>query len=192
MANFQSFDIYMRVTSGSRAFVPVSFAAKELGVKANIITNHLRTKKLDGLSFEYEPYVYADSLFALLNKRHEKEEMTYSLIVQALESNVFSIAYEDIMSTIGLNPDNSHDQSKLDAILGKISEESAKRYGCMLTAIVHSKETEAPKLPFFKLAEKLSKEGELFEDYDETKKEDFVGRHSVISANYYACDQEVL
>ena len=131
--------------------------------------------------------MYADSLHNLVKKRHTPAEKVYNLLTQAMQSENYQVIYEDAMQAVDLNAKNPEDREAFEAILSSLSEQSAEKYGCMMSAVVHLRETNMPPSSFFALAEKLFKQSFLEPDlYHKENRALTTQLHAVSSCSYYA------
>jgi len=202
--NYGNYEIYLGVTGGKRPFVPVRLVQNELIMSTRTIMSYLQISKLEGFSIaknNYKSrknsksilkshYIYVDSFHDLLEKHNEPEEKLYHHLIDALIAKDLPVYHGEVMSDIGLCITNSEECETFEAMLSSLSEESAKKYGCMLTAGLYLRKTNKPPNSFFELANKLSKEDKLIYDVclEEEDKQHFVWAQIHMSIDRYSFD----
>jgi len=144
------------------AFVPMSLAAEEIGVKRSTVADLVRAKKLRKVVVSESSLrwsgVQALSLMDYLTNRESLESTSHCQALNILKEQARAgglIAYGDLLIQLGMSHMNPYERGLIGAILGDISTQTWEKHGFMLSALAVFKGSQRPNAQFFALAEQL-------------------------------------
>lgn len=149
---------YMRAFAKNRslAIITVSMAADLFDIGSSAVTARIKRNALEGIKISGTVYVLAASVMEAIEDTDKKVSIVKAYLEAQVRSGITSVEYTPTMALIGLDPKRSSDRAKISQILGRVSEETYKADGILLTVIVHQKNTTMPtEGGFFGLLRKL-------------------------------------
>ena len=124
------------------AFVPMSLAAEEIGVKRSTVADLVRAKKLRKVVVSESSLrwsgVQALSLMDYLTNRESLESTSHCQALNILKEQARAgglIAYGDLLIQLGMSHMNPYERGLIGAILGDISTQTWEKHGFMLSAL---------------------------------------------------------
>ncbi|TXN14108.1 helix-turn-helix domain-containing protein [Methylobacterium sp. WL122] len=146
------------------AIFPLQMIADLRNVSRGAIVGMIDTGKLKEIKIGKVRYVRASSYIDLLKEQERRDQQVLKFLTEAAARREV-VTYEPVMSLVGLRWQTPADRNTVGAILGRISEDTFKKHGVLLSVIVHRKTPgkTRPGKGFFELAEYL---GYDWEDED--------------------------
>jgi hypothetical protein len=137
---------YMRAFAKDRslAITTVSMAADLFGIGNSAVTARIKRNALEGIKISSTIYVLTASVLDAMEDTDRKVSIVKAYLEAQVRAGITSVEYTPTMALIGLDPKRSNDRAQIGQILGRVSEETYKDYGILLTVIVHQKNTMMP------------------------------------------------
>lgn len=159
MMDFATVRLYVETLERqpAMAILPLQMVADFRGVSRANIAQMLRTGQLRPVKIDGTLFVEAKSLFDLEEHERSNVDKVRNYLESCARRGQRSVFYEPVMATIGLKTTIPAHRTIIGGILGKISSQTYREAGVLISVIVHRKTSglTRPGPGFLPLAEAL-------------------------------------